>query len=59
MRTVAIKKPGWTTLSIPVGCLVPLVGFEVFGSVVAYQPGEPGQHRSENEFDYSKHGYFL
>jgi hypothetical protein len=38
---------------------MPLVGFEVFGSVVADQPGEASQHCSDDEFDYSDHSWFL
>jgi len=35
---------------------MPLIGFEVFGGVIANQPGEPGEDCSENKFDYSDHG---
>lgn len=36
-------------------CLVSFVRSEIFGGVATDQPGEPGQYRGDDEFDYSKH----
>lgn len=47
------------TRAVPMECLMPFVGSEIFGGIAADEPGEPGQDCSDDVLDDCDHELLL